>query len=328
MQGGTAATRGPSRSRLRAFGPALVAATLWGLSGTASQALFQRYGFPAPALVTLRMLVSGAILLAVLRPRLPSVAPARFLAFSVLGLYGVQLTFFLAIAYSNATTTTLLQSLSLPMMAGYEIAVEGRRPDRRWAAAVALAVTGTVLLILGRSGGLGLAVTPLGLAFGLLSAVTAAYYILAARPMIRSSGSWPTVTWGFLVGGAASLPLGLLSLTGYPGAGAALGAVVGLGGFVIVFGTLLAFGLFLTTLGPLTATEAGVAGTMEPIAAALASLAFLGVLLAPLQYLGGALVLVGVFLLAPASRRPAAPDVGARRRGGGTGPSLPGRGGG
>ncbi len=320
MQGGSATAGGSPVGRGRAFLPALVAAALWGLSGTASQALFQRYDFPAPALVSLRMLVSGAILLVVLRPRLPRVAPARFVAFAVLGLYGVQLTFFLAIAYSNAATTTLLQSLSLPLMAGYEIVAEGRRPDRRWGVAVVLAVLGTTLLILGRTGGLGLAVSPTGLVLGLLSAGTAAYYILAARPILRTNGSWPTVTWGFLVGGAASLPYGILSFAGYPGPGSAVGIVAGLSAFVIVFGTLLAFGLFLTTLGPLSATEAGVAGTMEPIAAALAAFVFLGVLLAPLQYLGGALVLTGVFLLASATPRRARSGSGGR---GSAGPAVP-----
>lgn len=306
-------------AHFRAFGMAVLAAGLWGLSGTAAQALFQRFDFPPPGLVTLRMLVSGGILLVVLRPRFPRVPLGQLLAFAVAGLFGVQITFFLAIDFSNAATTTLLQSLSLPMMAGYETLREGRRVDRRWGLAILLALVGTGLLIVGRAG-LALAITPLGLLFGLLTAVAAAYYILAARPIVAREGSWATVTWGFLLGGLASLPFGAVALRDYAWPAAAGFEVAGLATFVVVFGTLIAFGLFLTTLGPLTATEAGVASTMEPITASLAALAFLGVLLTGWQYLGGALVLAGVFLLAPA-RGPAP----AEGRGGAGSPVPPER---
>jgi drug/metabolite transporter (DMT)-like permease len=297
--------------RERAFALALTAASLWGLSGTAAQALFQHFGFPAPALVSIRMLASGAILWAIVRPTRPRSDPLGFLAFAVVGLFGVQITFFLAIAYSNAATTTLLQSLSLPIMASVEAARGGGGRSPRLLVAVALALAGTTTLILGRPG-LGLAVTPLGLVFGLLSAVTAAFYILASRPFIARHGAWPVTTWGLLIGGLASLPTGLASLWGYapPTSPASVAAVVGLGAFVVVFGTLVAFGLFFWSLGRIRATEAGVAATMEPISAALAALVFLGVLLTPWQYLGGAVVLVAVYLIASTPVDPGPPNGG------------------
>jgi drug/metabolite transporter (DMT)-like permease len=297
--------------RSKSFALALTAAAFWGLSGTAAQALFQHYGFPPFALVSVRMLVSGAILWAVVRPALPRSDPWGFLAFAIVGLFGVQITFFLAIAYSNAATTTLLQSLSLPIMATYETLGGRVARSSRLVGAVGLALVGTFVLIEGR-GGIGLAITPLGVLFGLLSAVTAAFYILASRPFLARHGAWAVTTWGLLIGGLASLPTGLLSLVGYalPTATGSLVAVGLLVAFVVVFGTLVAFGLFLSSLGPIGATEAGVAATMEPISAAAASFVFLGVVLTGLQYAGGALVLVAVYLIA--SRAPTAP---ARPRG-------------
>jgi drug/metabolite transporter (DMT)-like permease len=68
--------------------------------------------------------------------------------------------------------------------------------------------------------------------------------------------------------------------------------------FVILFGTILGYGLYLSGLVGLSATQAGVSASIEPIAASAAAYAFLGVSLSPLQYLGGALILVAVVLLA------------------------------
>jgi drug/metabolite transporter (DMT)-like permease len=295
--------------RSRAFALALIAASFWGLSGTAAQALFHGYGFPPFALVSVRMLVSGAILWSFVRPGLPRSDPRGFAAFAIVGLFGVQITFFLAIAYSNAATTTLLQSLALPIMATYEAATGRVGRSARLLAAVGLALAGTVILVLGRPG-VGLAVTPMGLLFGLLSAVTAAYYILSSRPFIARHGPWAVTTWGLLIGGAVSLPTGLVSLAGYalPATAAGLIAVTALVAFVVVFGTLIAFGLFLSSLGPIGATEAGVAATMEPITASIAALVFLGVLLTGLQYVGGGIVLVAVFLIASGPVAAAAPS--------------------
>jgi drug/metabolite transporter (DMT)-like permease len=63
---------------------------------------------------------------------------------------------------------------------------------------------------------------------------------------------------------------------------------------MVVAGTLLAFTLFVYGLRKLTATEAGVAGSFEPIVAATAGLLILGVALSDLQYVGGGLIIVAV----------------------------------
>ena len=74
--------------------------------------------------------------------------------------------------------------------------------------------------------------------------------------------------------------------------------------FVTVIGTILAFGLYLSGLQRLSATEIGVASSSEPIVSAAAAYIFLGVILTVTQYLGGALIIVAVILVA--SRRESA----------------------
>jgi drug/metabolite transporter (DMT)-like permease len=69
-------------------------------------------------------------------------------------------------------------------------------------------------------------------------------------------------------------------------------------GFVTVFGTLLAFSLYISGLEHLSATETGIASSSEPIMSAVASYIFLGLVLTSTQYVGGALIILAVILVA------------------------------
>jgi len=96
------------------------------------------------------------------------------------------------------------------------------------------------------------------------------------------------------------LPFGLASLSDYswPSSLNNLAEVIFLVGFVIVFGTILAFGLYVSGLQHLSATETGIASSAEPIMSTLAAYLFLGVVLIPTQYVGGALMISAVLLVA------------------------------
>jgi len=106
-----------------------------------------------------------------------------------------------------------------------------------------------------------------------------------------------------VIGGLVTLPFGVATLLTYqmPPASYGLGGLVGLVVFVTVFGTILAYGLYLAGLRRLSATEISLASSSEPIVAAVAAFLFLGVVLTSTQYLGGALIIGAVILLA--SRR-------------------------
>ena len=109
------------------------------------------------------------------------------------------------------------------------------------------------------------------------------------------------------------LPLGYYGFQGYSLSPSApeFATVVGLVIFVIIFGTVLSFGLYMVGLERLPATETGVAASIEPIVASIAAYVFLGVKFTPLQYLGGALILLAVILIAS---RPAGEKLKAMKK--------------
>jgi len=287
----------------RALIGTILGTCFWGLSGTASQALFQLYHFPALGLATIRMVVSGFLLLAVLRPKLPERKILGLLfAISILGFAGTQVAYLLAIQLTNAPTATLLQFLFLPMVAAYEALTHALQWSKRWTAVLALAGVGTLLLIgVVSENGLSILITPLGLIAGLLAATAAAYYSIASKKIVKDKGAWWLLTWGFIIGGILTSPFGIITLSQY-NVPVSLEiqsiSIWALVAFVVIFGTMLSFGLYLSGLRHLPATEIGVVASFEPIAASAAAYVFLGNVLQPVQYLGGGIILLAVILIA------------------------------
>jgi drug/metabolite transporter (DMT)-like permease len=280
---------------------ALVGALFWGLSSNAAQALFQTFHFPVLGLLSLRLLIAGSILLVIKRPQRPRRPYLPLVVFSILGLVGSQVTYLAAIQFSNAATATLLQFLFLPMVACYEALTGSLRWSVRWSITMILAATGTIFLIGAFSGTkFSILVTPLGLVSGLGAAASGAYYSIKSRGLMHSNDAWWLTCWGFIIGGIVTLPLGIYALVPYslPSSITQQVEIFSLVGFVIVFGTLLAYGLYLSGLRKLSATEVGVAASVEPIAAATAGYFFLDVVLTHLQYLGAAMLLIAVAITA------------------------------
>src|SRR5215831_12256132 len=143
----------------RSLVAALIGSGLWGLSGTASQALLQGFRFPVLGLVALRMLLSALLLHIIFRPSIPQKPRLRLVLVSVFGLAGSQITYLGAIAFSNVATATLLQFLFLPIVAMYEKVTGVLSWSFRWTVALVVAMIGTLLLVVGSEG---LLVTPLG----------------------------------------------------------------------------------------------------------------------------------------------------------------------
>ena len=283
---------GKSESNAGAFGVAVLATCLWGLSGTAAQVLFQRYLFPPIGLVTLRLFIASLLLFVWFRPKWPKDHSKQMIIFGIFGILPSQLFYFLSINYANVAVATLLQLLFLPIVTTYEILVHVYKFTFSHAAAISLAMFGTILLVISGPT-LELHVTILGFVFGLLCAVGAAYYTLASKALTKVYGSWSITAWGFLIAGVASLPFGTATLIHQEFTLPIIALIL----FVAFFGTVLAYGLYVRSLQSLTATEASITATGEPIMASVASYVFLGVLLSPFQYIGGGLILVAMFFL-------------------------------
>lgn len=301
----------------------VLAAILWGLSGTAASALFSRHGVSPAGLVAVRMSAAGLVLLLgvlVRRGRAALWAPLRgsavsLLIFAILGLTVVQYSYLLAIQASNAATATLLQYLA-PGMVVVWVAFKSRSlPGLGTGGALFLTVLGTALLVTGGSF-THLLLGPAALFFGLLSALALAFYSLYPVGLLRTYGALPVVAWGLFIGGGV-MDGGLLVLR-VPLMPPALNASgFELVAFVAILGTLAPFPLYLSGLNRLSPSIASILSAAEPLSAAVASVLWLNLRLTPVEWLGGFGIAAGVLLMAAMARKVGRPRGAAGRRGAG-----------
>lgn len=279
----------------------IIGAMLWGVSGTVAQYLFQEKGFTAEWLVVIRLLASGLILLlyafmkgnqdiwTIWRSKHTILS---LILFSIIGMVGVQYTYFAAIKYGNAATATILQYLSPVVVTCYLAIYTKKMPSLQEIIAVTLAMLGTFFII--TKGNIhSIAISKLALFWGISSAFAAAFYTLQPRSLLAKWGSTVVVGWGMLVGGIAfSFIHQPWDLTGQWNI-TSIFAVI----FVVLFGTLIAFYCYLESLKYIEPTEASVLSSVEPLSAALLSVLCLNVSLGMLQWLGTVCIILTVAIL-------------------------------
>jgi DME family drug/metabolite transporter len=281
----------------------LLAAICFGTTGTA-QALGPS-GLNPAAVGAARVAFGGALLVVVavaLRGAAGGVAWRRGPVLA--GAAGValyQVTFFAAVAETGVAVGTIVALGSAPTLAGaLEWAVEGRRPERRWAAATALACAGVALLALAGAGDAG--IHPLGVALAIAAGGSYATYTLSAKRLLVD-GHQPEAVMAACFGLGAVALLPVLALAG--GAELVTPGGLALVAFLGVVPTAVAYVLFARGLRALTASETATLTLAEPVTAAILGVAVVGERLPAGGAIGAALVLSGLLALAIRAPRPA-----------------------
>ena len=258
---------------------AVFAASLWGISGACAQYVFEQKGIRIDWLVTVRLLIAGVLLLLwagwqrpsqVMAVWRPADSARQLLAFGVLGMLGVQYTYFAVIEHSNAAVGTVLQYLGPTVIAVYLAAVHRRRPSRREVVAIVLAMLGTVLLVTHGEMGV-LQISLKALLWGLSSALALAFYTVQPVALLKRHDSAVVVGWGMLIGGLAfvgwSQPW---HMSGRWDSGT-YGAVL----FIVVLGTLVPFYCYLLAVKTIGPQRTSLLACAEPLSAALVSVLWL-----------------------------------------------------
>ncbi|WP_058304112.1 DMT family transporter [Gorillibacterium timonense] len=295
----------------------LTAASLWGISGSVAQYLFEQHHLRPEWLVDVRLLVAGLAMLLIVSVRSPGriwriwASPKdvlELLLFSLLGMLAVQYTYFAAIRHANAATATVLQYLAPALICCYLALRRRTMPTARELTAVALSFAGTLLLAThGRIGSLSM--TPAALIWGIVSAIALAFYTLQPIRLLREWGSGTVVGWGMLLGGIAlSFVQPPWRFSGDWNLSSGLGV-----GFIILFGTLIAFFCYMESLNILDASETSVLACLEPLTAALLGVLWLGSAFGPIDWLG-ALCIIGTVVLLSLSQSQARNKVMKRTR--------------
>jgi GTP-binding protein Era len=291
-------------SRGRGAVAVLLAAALWGSTGTA--AAFAPGGVSPLSVGAARIVVGGAaLLLAGLTGRGNRESGLRALllpqrrawaGLSSISMATYQVTFFSAVATTGVAVGTVVAIGSAPVFTGVVSRLTGGPSlTRRWLLTTAGAIAGATVLI---TGGRGAGVHPAGVVLGLLAGLSYAVYAVGTARLI-TGGLPEQVVMGGLFGCAGVLLLPML-------AAGPLGWLLTLRGATVALHlglvtTAVAYLLYARGLRTIPAPAAVTLGLAEPAVAALLAVAVLG------EHLSGAavagLVLIGLALTVLAAPR-------------------------
>lgn len=252
----------------------VLAAIAWGISGVSGQSLMAK-GIDVHLLTALRLIIAGLVLvglaavqnfsklLAVIRDKSSCLG---IMLFSLLGLTLNQYSYLQAISQTNAGTATVLQYMAPVLILAFLCFKDRLLPNLSELIAILLAILGTfVMATHGQVGSL--AITPLGLFWGLFSAITYSAYILLPVRLIKQWGSLLVIGLGMLMGG---LVFGVTMAVWRFDPQFSRETVWSYLGLIVV-GSILSYTLFLKGSVIVGAVKASLLASIEPIAAVVFS---------------------------------------------------------
>ena len=281
----------------RAVAMVLMAALLWGTTGTA-RALAPSSSAPL-AVGAVRIAIGGAVLIAIalargtLFSRRWPLLPALVSALAV-AVY--QLSFFEGVARAGVAAGTIVAIGSAPAFAGlFAFLALAERPSARWLVATAVAVAGIVLLVLPTAVA---RLEPLAIVLPLVAGAGYAVYATASKRLLREGDNVAVAAIAF--GGGALILLPVLALSDLSWLNEPSGLLVAV--WLGVGATTLAYLLFTRALAALPVSWGATLSLAEPLTASVLGTIVLGETLSTLQLVGGALVLLGLIALAAGPR--------------------------
>ncbi|MDO5717624.1 MAG: EamA family transporter [Tissierellia bacterium] len=283
------------------------AATIWGIAGTFAQYLFSNNLVDPLWITNIRMFFSGLILISYCSFKYGSkvkdilfdgYSAIKIALFGLIGLTSSQLTYYMAINYSNAGTATVLQYLGPTLIVFYVCVTQRRFPKYAELIAIALAVSGT--FIVATRGNLNsLSISREALTWGLLSALAMMTYTVMPGKLIEKWGSAIVNAYAMLFAGTILLFIIRPWTYDIVFSFKTVFSII-----VIVFlGTAIGYTLYLqgvTDIGPVAASTIA---CIEPISATICSGLFLNTIFLPIDILGFSLIMISVIIVAISKSR-------------------------
>lgn len=288
-----------SKSRLWTILAAL-AAVMWGISGLFAESLFKVSSKITPIWLTqIRLIISGIVLLiiaTVLHQKPFSVLKDKkntlhIIAYGVFGLLPVQVFYFIAIEMANASIATILQFIG-PFFVLIYLAVTRQQVLRRLDVLAAILAFIGVFLLSTHGNFNQLAITPLALFFGLLSALGEASYTLIPVKLVKRVSSLVVTGWGMLFAG-----IGLMIvypqfpvIPNTPRVWLDVSAI-------IIIGTIIPFQIMANALRYVKPSTVSLLDAFEPLSATVGSVLIFGLVMSGMDWLGTLLVIGSVLAL-------------------------------
>lgn len=287
-----------AKNHRRGYFYVVLAALMWGLSGSSAKFLFNS-GITPFQLVQLRLTISTVLLFLGLLIGYSSLLKISrrdifyFIMFGTVGMAGVQFTYLFAISKIKVAAAILLQYLAPSFIALHSVVFMREKLNRSTLTALIGATLGCYMVV-GAYNLEILSMNIVGIISGILSAITFAWYTIHGEYGMRRYNPW-TVLFYALFFGAIVWNILHPPLEAFMHSYSAVqwGWILYIG----VMGTLIPFGLYLEGINLIRSTRASITATLEPITAGVISYIFLNEIMEILQIAGGVIVIASIILL-------------------------------
>lgn len=286
---------------------AAIASAIWGISGTTLQFISQNQKLPVAWYLSTRTLGAGLILLLIslvmyrretFKIFTDLKAVMWLCAYAILGLMANLLTFYLAIQTGNASTATVLQYLSPLFIVIGALIFKRQSPMKTDLLAFVISLLG-VILVITKGDFTQLAISTESLLWGIGSGITAAFYIVLPRPLAKDYSPIITLGWGTFIAGV------LFNLYNpvWVDAPKMTPAIVASVSTVIVFGTIIPFGLLLYSARFAPSDVIGIMDALQPVTTTILSVVFLKLSINTMEIIGIFLVIIAIYVLQRGRRK-------------------------
>ena len=279
-----------------------VGGTLWGINGVMGNYLFLNKNVTTPWLIPYRLILAGFLLLGYLYYKKGTKIfdvlknPKdlfQIVLFGFIGMLGTQYTYFSAIQFSNAAIATVLTYFGPTLVLIYMCLREKRKPLKYEIVSICLSSFG-VFLLATHGDITSLQISFKALVWGILSALSVVFYTVQPESLLKKYGASIVVAWGMMIGGIfiafVTKPWNINVTFDF------ITFLVLM--LIIVFGTIIAFILYLTGVNIIGPTKASIIACIEPVAATICAILFLGVTFDFLDVIGFICIISTIFIVA------------------------------
>ena len=279
-----------------------VGGTLWGINGVMGNYLFLNKNVTTPWLIPYRLILAGFLLLGYLYYKKGSKIfdilknpkdLLQIVLFGLIGMLGTQYTYFSAIQFSNAAIATVLTYFGPTLVLIYMCLREKRKPLKYEIVSICLSSFG-VFLLATHGDITSLQISFKALVWGILSALSVVFYTVQPESLLKKYGASIVVAWGMMIGGIfitfVTKPWNISVTFDF-----VTFLVLML---IIVFGTIIAFIFYLTGVNIIGPTKASIIACIEPVAATICAILFLGVTFDFLDVIGFLCIISTIFIVA------------------------------
>ncbi len=276
----------------------LTAAFFWGFAATAAKFIFNNNIDPFK-LVNMRLNLAFIILFIYFvifdrkKLKITKYDIKNIAALGIVGIAGVQTTYYYTMATLNVSMAIFLQYLAPAIIVLYSIIFKKEKLSKAIAISLLISLLGSSFIIFGRevSG-----VTPfksLGIITGIISAFFLSFYTLFCNRCTVRLNAWTVLLYAV---GFGALVYWFVSPPWILWRGITLKELT-FAVYISIFATIIPFGLYISGLHFLTPSTGSILSMLEPVIATASAYLLLNEKMTVIQMLGGIMIIIAVIVI-------------------------------